>query len=83
MTIDAKLAARTRYKCDACGNIGFEYQAYTSIAHDETCPDEVPHACCDECAAVIKNKVDSGAWTLPKLHQTPGYFVISKPRKGY
>lgn len=83
MTIAARLTARAQHKCDACGKLGFDFQRYSSIAIDETCPDDALHACSDECMKVVEWRLDSGEYVMPTLRATPGYFVVSKPRKGY
>lgn len=83
MTIAARLPARAQHKCDACGELGFDFLRYSSIAIDETCPDDALHACSEQCMGVIKAKLASGEFVMPHLRARPGYFVISKPRKGY
>lgn len=83
MTVEAHLPARAQHKCNACGLLGFEFQRYSSIAIDETCPDDALHACSDRCAESIKEKLASGEFILPTLRATAGYWVVSKPRKGY
>ena len=83
MTVAARLPARTHLKCNGCGKLGFDFQRYSSIAIDETCPDDALHACSDACMEVIEWKLGSGEYVMPKLVATPGYFKVSKPRKGY
>lgn len=83
MTIAARLPARAQHKCDACGKLGFEFARYSSAAIDEACPQDALHACGAPCMKIIKEKVSSGAFVIPTLKATPGYFKVSKPRKGY
>ena len=76
---------RTKYKCDICGVIDFwqpGWSRYSSIAHDETCSSDVPHACPDHEQELLK-KVKSGEFVLPKL-QADGYHMsVIRERKGY
>jgi hypothetical protein len=83
MTIAASLPAKEQHKCNGCGKLGFKFQRYSSIAIDETCPEDDLHACSDACMKVIQWKLGSGEYVMPKLRATPGYFVVSKPRRGY
>lgn len=83
MTVVAHLPARAQHKCNACGADGFEFLRYSSIAIDETCPDDALHACSNACSKVIEAKLASGEFVMPKLRDGAGYWIVSKPRKGY
>ena len=86
MTVAHILPTKKKYKCDICGKVGFfqdDWRRYSSYAHDETCPLDVPSSCSDDCFALLKEKIDSGIFQLPKLRMTAGGFVVTKARKGY
>ena len=86
MTVNYHYQARTKYHCDICGKDEFwnsDWMRYSSMAHDETCPDDVPCACSTECKEELMKRIEDGRIQLPKLRLTPGYFEVSKKRKGY
>ncbi|MCK5132666.1 MAG: hypothetical protein KAR40_11010 [Candidatus Sabulitectum sp.] len=78
---------RTKYECNICGNVDFwssNWSRYTSIDHDDTCPDEMPDACSEECRVKMMEKIESGEFVLPKLSRgDPGGCKVKKPREGY
>ncbi|MCK5132717.1 MAG: hypothetical protein KAR40_11265 [Candidatus Sabulitectum sp.] len=75
------------HKCDVCGKIDFftsDWSRYSSIMHDETCPDEMPEACSEACKAILMAKLDSGEWKIPLLSRIHAYGCdVKTPRKGY
>jgi hypothetical protein len=86
MTIAERLPVRNKYKCDICGKVDFwdkNWGRYTSIAHDETCPNDVPCACSDKCWTALEKKIDSGEFALPVLRSDPGGFYVSEKQIGY
>jgi len=86
MTILRKIPAQAEYRCDVCGHVALwsdSWKRWSSIAHDETCPDEVPTACSEPCAAELKGRLNTGQFKLPKLRAYAGGFKIIAPRSGY
>ena len=87
MTIAHKLPARNKYKCDICGKVSFwgpKWMRYSSIALDETCPDDVPTVCGEDCMAILNYRLKTGAIKLPELDRSNGYFcTVVKDRVGY
>lgn len=79
--------SRRVYTCTVCGKEepwGESWGRYSSIALDETCPDDVPYSCSEECAAEVMLKVKKGEWRLPVLRMEgmSGYGV-SVSKHGY
>jgi len=78
---------RAKYKCDICGKIDFwgdGWLRYSSMSHDEECPDDVPTACSEKCHEEIKEKIKCREFVLPRLDDSDGYYsVVTKQRKGY
>lgn len=92
MTVARHLPARTVYRCDICGEEGImtregepetTWRRYSSIALDETCPDDVPTACGDQCIKELEKRLADGRIELPKLRATPGYFEVVRKGRGY
>lgn len=83
MTIIAHLPRRAKHLCNVCLTVGFEFRRWSSIALDETCPDEVPHACSDDCAAEMKRRIETGEWKLPVLELRGYHFEVMRRREGY
>jgi hypothetical protein len=75
MTLIAKLPARNKYKCDCCGALGFmedpDWRRYSSIAHDETCPDEMPTACIVALSLGLPKQCSLSGPALHKPRQHP------------
>ncbi len=74
------------YKCSVCGNVdqwGPTWSRYSSIDLDETCPNDVPYACCDACAEVVGEKLLTGEWKLPRLSSSGWYRTVSHKHEGY
>lgn len=74
---------RRLYQCDACGKRdawGPTWGRYSSVILDETCPDQVPVACSDECADVVLANIESGEWALPEIDRMGR---IKSSRRGY
>jgi len=77
---------RQQWTCDACGKVDFwdgNWRNYGSIAHEETCPQDMISTCSDKCREVATKKIESGEWELPKLRAGAGGSSIVAPRKGY
>lgn len=73
--------------CSVCG-IGFGLSKpalrYSSYLMDETCPDLVPVACNETCAAEMTNKIASGEIKPPVIRNTELYgTVLMKRGVGY
>ena len=90
MSVSRRLEARIEYRCDICGRVGIwgegGWRAYTSILHDETCkPEEIPHACSDDCATELERRVNIGLVALPTLRMSAGgmHVHVTKPGRGY
>lgn len=86
MTVAHKFPARTKYKCDICGTEDFwndSWSRYSSMAHDEACPDDVPTVCSDKCINELNVRIKDGRIRLPRVKATPGYFEVTKERRGY
>jgi hypothetical protein len=77
---------RSKYKCDICGKVDFWQEGwgwYGSVLHEETCPDDLPTACSDECMAILGQKIKSGEFVLPDI-RARGYRIdIKGQRTGY
>lgn len=73
------------YICDGCGREwdGSGGMLYGSILHMETCPDDLPIACCKTCVEIVRARVRSGEYQLPKLINHGYYCDVVKPRSGY
>lgn len=71
--------------CDGCGKegTGEGWQWYASILHMETCPDDVPVACSNECMKVVEGKIKSGEYVLPKLSRGGYYCEVIEEKRGY
>lgn len=77
---------KKQYKCTVCGKTdywGEGWSRYSSIDLDETCPNDVPIACSDECSEVVTEKIKTGEWVLPQLGSRGYYRTVSKERQGY
>lgn len=86
MTVAHKLKARNKYRCDICGKEDFwspGWSRYSSFAHDEACPDDVPTVCNDQCKAELDARIKDGRIELPKVRIEPRGCVVSKPGRGY
>lgn len=86
MTFLRELPAHKEYRCDICGFVGIwsdSWKRWSSLALDETCPNEVPTVCSEPCAAELKGRLESGLFKLPKLRGDAGGFKVTKPRQGY
>lgn len=87
MTVAARFPKRTQYHCDICGRNGFwneqgfDWTRYTSILHDDLCPDDVPTACSEDCRKQMMIRIESGRFKLPKIGKGPNPKVGD--RKGY
>jgi hypothetical protein len=74
------------WTCDACGKVDFwgdDWANYGSIAHEETCPQDMISTCSDKCREVATKKIESGEWELPQLKAFAGGFHVLSQRKGY
>ena len=76
-----------KHTCTVCGTVGEWSNKWSwngSINHMDACPDDLPKACCDQCAKVMGEKIESGEWVLPMLGKggRGGPNVVA-PRKGY
>lgn len=77
---------KRKWICDVCikeDYWGDNWTRYSSIAHDETCPYDVPCFCSDSCRKIGEQKLKSGEWQLPILIADAGGFTVTHPRKGY
>ena len=76
---------RRKYQCDVCGKIDFwteDWSWYGAIAHQDTCPELIPHLCSDECLKIAEVKIRTHEWELPVIRN--GYQTrVSKTSKGY
>lgn len=75
-----------RWKCDGCGREdwwGPGWRVYGSGLHEDTCPFDMPAACCDECSKVVLERIVEKQYVLPKLSNKGYYSVVVEPRKGY
>jgi hypothetical protein len=74
------------YTCTVCGKKepwGEGWGRWSSIAHDETCPFDVPFYCSPECSLVVTQKIRAKEWKLPYLMAEPGGFAVVVKRSGY
>jgi len=74
------------YTCLVCGKKEYwndDWRRYSSIAHDEACPHDVPVACSEKCMVEVMIKIKSGAWKLPMLAVDAGGFRVSHKQTGY
>ena len=58
-----------RHQCDQCGRIApwdEHWRRYSSIAHDETCPELMPTLCSTRCQEAFMKRVERGEIELPK-----------------
>jgi len=86
MTLARELPARRIWHCDICGYEGpwtDSWWNYSSIALEETCPDDLLTVCSDECKKHLDKKLETKEFVLPELKRTPGGWEVTKPRKGY
>jgi hypothetical protein len=77
---------RRRWTCDVCGKTEYwdeNWSRYSSISHDETCPNDVPCMCSETCRKIGDEKLKNGEWVLPVLRADPGGFRVNHPRRGY
>lgn len=77
---------RQKWVCDACGKEDYwsdTWGYYGSYALAETCPQDLPCGCSDECMKVVTEKITSGEWELPVLRADAGGFYVTRKRKGY
>lgn len=74
------------HRCTVCGKVGEWSESwgwFGSINHMDTCPDDVPKACSEECAAVIAAKLKSGEWALPVLRAWGPHCEVVIAKHGY
>lgn len=76
------------YECDGCGKQSFwteEWQSYSSIALEETCPKDIPTVCSEECKGKFKERLKSGEIVLPILEREKNgiHRTVIQERKGY
>lgn len=75
-----------KYRCDVCGKEDFwgpDWWRYGSIAHEETCPNDMPHMCSEACKTEGLRRIKRGEWKLPvvAIHGYTSYVVRQK--RGY
>lgn len=75
------------HKCDVCGRVerwSDLWSRYSSVLHDDTCPNDMPEACSEKCKIKMLEKLDSGEWKLPKLSRVHAYGCdVKESKKGY
>lgn len=82
----SKYLHRTKYKCDICGKIDYwdeGWSSYGTLALQETCPEDIPNACSDECYEQVEKNIETGKFKLPVLKDDTYYFTVVKERVGY
>ncbi len=75
-----------RYQCDQCGRVDAwddSWRRYSSIRHDETCPELMPTLCSKACQEAFMRRVERGEVRLPKLHNHGSYSSIREGGQGY
>ena len=75
-----------RYQCDQCGTVApwsDSWQRYSSIRHDETCPELMPTLCCTSCREAFEKRVARGEVELPKLHNHGYCSSVKSAGRGY
>ena len=75
-----------RYSCDQCGTVapwGDTWQRYSSLRHDETCPELMPALCSETCRDLFLARLGKGEIELPKLSNHRYYSSVRVPGKGY
>lgn len=86
MTVVERYPARSKYRCDICGAEGFwqdGWMHYSSLMHDEACPEEMPTVCGESCRRELDRRLKDGRVKLPKLRRTAVGAIVTSPRKGY
>lgn len=87
MTINRKLAHRIEWKCDQCGNVGIwdkNWWQFSSLALEDSYPDDIPTLCSDDCMEKFKKRIELGEVVVTEVKWS-GYndVKIIKKRKGY
>ncbi len=75
-----------RHQCDQCGKVepwNETWARYSSIAHDETCPDLMPELCSDSCRERFTARLERGEVRVPKLRNRKYYFEVREGGRGY
>lgn len=75
-----------QHQCDQCGKIepwDENWRRYSSVRHDETCPELMPELCSEACRVLFSERISSGKVQLPKLHNHQYYSSVACAGKGY
>lgn len=75
-----------RHQCDQCGKIepwNSCWRRYSSIRHDETCPELMPDLCSEACRKLFLARIEKGEVRLPELSNHGYYSSLRKAGSGY